>query len=196
MPPALSHDRILDAALVLIDSGGPAQLTMRRLADRLDVTATALYYHFSNRQQLLDAVAERLCSEIASRIPSGGTWRERFEGALLEWYDVVASHPVAMGWVITSYFDDRPMFRLHEALHEILDDAGFSDDRALHIKGAALRFATGHLMLRELKSRAGRHATPSEFPRYRASQAARNRFDPDEHFRIGLAALLTGFERG
>src|SRR6266508_4254417 len=50
-PGVLTPDKILDAALELVDATGPDGLTMRRLADRLGVTATAIYHYFDGRDR-------------------------------------------------------------------------------------------------------------------------------------------------
>ena len=46
------------------------ELSMRRAADTLDVSATALYRHFANKQALLDAVADRAFTEFEKRLRS------------------------------------------------------------------------------------------------------------------------------
>ena len=48
--------RILDAANALFLQGGAGAVTMRAVADRVGVTATALYRHFENKDALLNAV--------------------------------------------------------------------------------------------------------------------------------------------
>ena len=51
------HKRdVVDAATAILDNYGIADLTMRRLARELDVSPGALYWHFTNKQQLLGAV--------------------------------------------------------------------------------------------------------------------------------------------
>lgn len=79
-----------------------------------------------------------------------------------------------------------------------LDDAGFDDDAALHVKGALMRYCLGHLMIRDLVPPGGDPfvgVPDGDFVRYRAAGPAHARFDPDEHFFIGLDALLDGLAR-
>ncbi len=55
------HKRdVVDAATAILDNYGIADLTMRRLGRELNVSPGALYWHFSNKQQLLGAVADRI----------------------------------------------------------------------------------------------------------------------------------------
>lgn len=191
----LSRHTILAAGLDLIEEGGPQHLTMRRLAERLGVTAPAVYYHLNGREQLLDAIADQLYAEIAADVPPSGSWTERLEHVLNRWYERTARHPAAMGWAMTAYVKRPPMLRLHEAMLEVLFDAGFDDDAALHVKAALMRFCLGHLVIGDLVKPgddpfAG--VPPDDFPLYRAAGPAHARFDPDEHFRVGLRALLDG----
>jgi TetR/AcrR family tetracycline transcriptional repressor len=68
---------VVAAALQLLDEVGFSGLTLRRLADRLKVKAAALYWHFENKQDLIDALAERIMmSEFEhAQIPSIA-WRD------------------------------------------------------------------------------------------------------------------------
>ncbi|WP_213815601.1 TetR/AcrR family transcriptional regulator C-terminal domain-containing protein [Glaciihabitans sp. dw_435] len=67
--PGTRHTRtdVVDAALALLDQYGLPDLTMRRLASDLGVQASALYWHFANKQLLLAAVAERIVAPGAPR---------------------------------------------------------------------------------------------------------------------------------
>ena len=49
---------LLQAATVLIDEQGVDGISMRKLADKVGVSRTALYHHFDGKQDLLCAVAE------------------------------------------------------------------------------------------------------------------------------------------
>ena len=62
----LSRERIVDAALEFIDDQGLPGLSMRRLGTLLGVEAMALYRYLPGREQLLDAVVDRIVDEMAS----------------------------------------------------------------------------------------------------------------------------------
>jgi TetR/AcrR family transcriptional regulator, tetracycline repressor protein len=65
---ALSPEQIVDTARQILAEHGLGALTMRRLADRLDVQPGALYYHVASKQDLLVAVAERILEDSAAEI--------------------------------------------------------------------------------------------------------------------------------
>ena len=56
----LTRQRIAEAALRVIDRGGLNALTMKRLGSELGVEAMSLYFHFSNKDEILDEVVDLL----------------------------------------------------------------------------------------------------------------------------------------
>ena len=62
--PALPMDRILVAAVELVDEQGPEALSMRSLAQRLESGTATLYRHFSNRSQLVSLVIDHILGEV------------------------------------------------------------------------------------------------------------------------------------
>lgn len=79
--PALSRDRILDAAAEVLaeaNASSAPSLTMRRLAERLDVTPMAIYRWFDDKDALLDAMAARIALPTAD-LPDGPDTEESAE---------------------------------------------------------------------------------------------------------------------
>jgi AcrR family transcriptional regulator len=74
MPRDLTRDKVVDAALALIDKTGADSVTMRGLADAVGVTPMALYNHFSSKRDLLSAIAESVIS-AAEFDGSHADWR-------------------------------------------------------------------------------------------------------------------------
>jgi TetR/AcrR family tetracycline transcriptional repressor len=72
---ALSREDVLAGALGLLDEVGLDGLTMRRLAEALDVQAGAIYYHFKDKQELLDAMSDALMAGVMEP-PLEGAWDE------------------------------------------------------------------------------------------------------------------------
>jgi AcrR family transcriptional regulator len=60
----LSRERILDTAVELAREDGPGALSMRRIAQELDVWPMSLYRHFRDKDELLDALAERAAEAV------------------------------------------------------------------------------------------------------------------------------------
>lgn len=60
----LDRRRVLEAAIEVIDQEGLDALTMRRLAEELDVDPMTVHHHAKGKDNLLDGVAELLWEEI------------------------------------------------------------------------------------------------------------------------------------
>jgi AcrR family transcriptional regulator len=72
--PGLTRERLVGAALGLIGEDGLEGLSMRALADRLEVKAASLYWHVRDRRELLELLAGSILDTVP---PAGGRsdWR-------------------------------------------------------------------------------------------------------------------------
>ncbi|MFB7494185.1 TetR/AcrR family transcriptional regulator [Streptomyces sp. NPDC056161] len=75
----LDRARVADTALRLLNEVGLDGLTLRAIARELDVRAPALYWHFKDKQALLDEMATEMYRRMvaATALDPGDTWRER-----------------------------------------------------------------------------------------------------------------------
>lgn len=75
----LSAPRLVDAALDVLRTDGLDGLSMRAVADRLDVKAASLYWHVHDRAELVLLVAEALLDEVALSVSAetDDRWRSR-----------------------------------------------------------------------------------------------------------------------
>jgi TetR/AcrR family tetracycline transcriptional repressor len=71
-PPRLSRDRIVEAALDLVDRTGIHGLTMRALARELRVDPMAVYRHVRDKDDLLGAMCDRLLVALDPIDPDRG----------------------------------------------------------------------------------------------------------------------------
>jgi TetR/AcrR family tetracycline transcriptional repressor len=62
--PGLTRERLVGAALRLIGEEGLEGLSMRALADRLEVKAASLYWHVRDRHELLELLAESIVETV------------------------------------------------------------------------------------------------------------------------------------
>ena len=60
---ALDRQQILHSAFAVLNEAGLEGLTLRRLAARLNVKAPAIYWHFKDKQDLLDEMATQVLRE-------------------------------------------------------------------------------------------------------------------------------------
>nr|WP_202458564.1 TetR/AcrR family transcriptional regulator C-terminal domain-containing protein [Streptomyces sp. SID5464] len=75
----LDRRRVADTALRLLNEVGLDGLTLRAIARELDVKAPALYWHFKDKQALLDEMATEMYRRMAAgaSLDPADTWRER-----------------------------------------------------------------------------------------------------------------------
>ncbi|MFG2861839.1 TetR/AcrR family transcriptional regulator C-terminal domain-containing protein [Streptomyces sioyaensis] len=80
----IDRKQVVDTALRLLNEVGLDGLTLRRIAKELNVQAPALYWHFKNKQELLDEMATEMFRRMFAPMPGegagarglGGTWQE------------------------------------------------------------------------------------------------------------------------
>lgn len=79
MAKGITRERIVDAALDVLDESGIDGVTLRAVASRLDVRAPALYWHVSSKQQLLDEMGteiQRRVQHALDGIDPDATWQQ------------------------------------------------------------------------------------------------------------------------
>jgi AcrR family transcriptional regulator len=75
--PRLTREAITEAALALVDADGLDALSMRNVAERLGVQASALYGHVSGKQELIQLMLDRVALEIELPDPDPEHWQEQ-----------------------------------------------------------------------------------------------------------------------
>lgn len=141
----LDRQRVLAAALTLIDRDGLGQLTMRQLAADLDVEAMSLYRHVDNKDDLLAGLADLLWAEIAAAAPADDhwpAWLRTFGHAIR---DAVLRHPTAMPVLLTGDISPVSALELFADQLERTDTATLDRDRAVSALRTVTAFALGYV---------------------------------------------------
>jgi TetR/AcrR family transcriptional regulator, tetracycline repressor protein len=135
---ALSRDRIVELAIEHADSGGLEQVSMRRLAAELSVTPMALYWHFANREALVDAMAEQVAGQVAHDDDPDAPWQQRLRAVLTAALTVVQTHPW-LGPLVSQRIVTAPNYlRALEVLLDALRSAGYGRQAAASIVDIAV----------------------------------------------------------
>ena len=90
--PPLTRQRILQAALKILDEQGLSGLSMRKLASTLDVEAMSLYNHVKDKRDLLNGLADLVLSQIDLPDPLQ-PWNQRLEAIAHLLYGALIRHP-------------------------------------------------------------------------------------------------------
>lgn len=70
----LTRERLVEAALKLVNEEGLEGLSMRALADQLEVKAASLYWHVRDRRELIELLADSILESVP-RPRRSGNWR-------------------------------------------------------------------------------------------------------------------------
>jgi AcrR family transcriptional regulator len=85
------------AALKVIGTDGGDALTMRRVADQIGVSASALYGYVANKEELVQLVLEQIIAEIPVPEATSGTWQDAMRGFAREMLGMFRRHPGVAG---------------------------------------------------------------------------------------------------
>jgi AcrR family transcriptional regulator len=97
----LTRDKVIAAAVTMIDREGPDSFSLRRLATELGVEAMSLYNHVPNKEALLDGVAEALLAEVDFSGTKSGTWQDRVRAHAAAFRAAALRHPKSFPLVLT-----------------------------------------------------------------------------------------------
>jgi len=89
---SLTRERVVDAALAVVDEVGLDALTLRAVARSAEAPPMSLYVHFGNKSELLDF----MYGEVARRLYADGghpTWQEEFVSLCRQVRRILLEHP-------------------------------------------------------------------------------------------------------
>ena len=205
---SLSEELILKEALALVDEAGLDALTTRALGHRLGVDPTAVYRHFRNKDELVNALADRI---IGSGAPAPGSTdgngrpRSQLRAACITLRQALLAHPAMTAMIVRRPLRGANTWAATEHAVGLLRQAGFNDRDAARAHQALLYYTLGHALLEapyaaldpsqsttELNSRLMYQALPaSDYPNTAAAAPHLYR-SLEEQFSYGLDRLLDG----
>jgi AcrR family transcriptional regulator len=127
----LSRELVLQTALRLADQGGLESLSMRKLGQELGVEAMALYYHFANKDEVLDGIVDLVFGEIDLPV-AGADWRIAMRERGVSLRDVLSRHRWAIGMMESRRNPGPANLRHHDAVIGNLRAAGFDMETVAH----------------------------------------------------------------
>ena len=171
----LDRDRIVDAALALVDREGAGALSMRRVAGELRAGTMSLYNHVADKADLERLVLERVLAGLryepaADAAGAGRDFAHAVRNAFL-------AHPATIVLLGTGA-GPEPMVQGLAASHDDLVARGLDAGTAVQMIGAVSRYVIGSLL--------GELFGPA---------ASRSRAERDRAFDFGLDAMFLGFAR-
>jgi AcrR family transcriptional regulator len=206
---ALSRDTVIDRALALADTEGLDGVTIRRLGQELGVTPMALYWHVRNKDELLDAMGDRIFESLVVDYTSQAPWDEQLRAIVLALIAALRVHPACTDLAYRRVFSCPEGRRLAEYTYRLLRSAGFDVRQTADIARLALQTAIMLVagepgaepdvvqeqreLVREQKRRALMQLSAEEYPYiHEMSQALFECDDTDGYYRFGVDLYVEG----
>jgi AcrR family transcriptional regulator len=206
--PALSRERIIEAAVKVADRGGIAQVSMRNVGAELGVEAMSLYHHLAGKDDLLDGLADWIFTQI--ELPDlDRPWRQTMAEQALSARAALSSHPWALALIESRRSPGTALLRHHDATLGCLRRNGFPVALAAHAFSALDAYVYGFVLTeRNLPFQPGegadefvseiRHAIPAESYPHLTELLTEHILGRDyayaEEFEYGLTLILDALE--
>ncbi|HEY2057408.1 MAG TPA: TetR/AcrR family transcriptional regulator [Amycolatopsis sp.] len=144
--PSMPRERVIAAAVALVDEVGPGEFSMRLLAQRLGSSTATLYRHFAGKDEIFVHVVEHVLGEIPRHVPrlaATATWQERLVASATALFFTLKDHPK----VAALFGDQVPLgpraLAGREAAIGILLAGGFSAAAAARAYAAIGHYVVG-----------------------------------------------------
>ena len=205
---ALSKERIVEAAIEILDADGEGGLTFRALAARLATGSGAIYYHVASKNDLIAATTGDVIARVMTEVLGGAEPREAIRAIALGVFDAIDAHP----WV-GSQLSREPwqsaVLHIFESVGEQLlalgvpERAQFDCASALvnYVLGLAGQYAAAARLLAPETDRSAFLATvaarwaqldPTEYPFVHQVATQLPEHDDREQFLAGIDLILVG----
>jgi AcrR family transcriptional regulator len=92
LKPLITREAAVAAAMAVIDRDGLEALSVQSVARAMKVSAPSLYYHFKDKDELLQLVARELLRQIGKSTSPEASWEERMIGLSVATLRVILEH--------------------------------------------------------------------------------------------------------
>lgn len=214
----LSREQIVATAIELLDAGGENALTVRALSERLATGSGALYYQVGTRDELLDAVTERVVTGALVAGSGGGaaTPGDEIRRVALALFDSITEHP----WLatrLTLQLVRNPVgsvtVEIFERIGRQVGALGVPRDAWFDAASTLVHYILGAISQNaridgdvpdtepereeffDAAATAWRELDPEKYPFMHAVVGRMSRHDDREQFLTGVAIVLAGLTR-
>jgi AcrR family transcriptional regulator len=204
--PRLTAERVLAGAVALADEIGIDQLTIRRLADALEVKPMSIYHHVPNKEAIIDGMVDLVFAEIENPdadLDWSSAIRRRCSSARV----VLGRHPWATPLMETRTSPGPATLAHHDAVLGCFRRGGMSLEMTAHayalvdayVYGFALQEAslpaTSGTDIAELAAQVIEHFPAGEYPHlfeFTTGHVLKPGYDSSREFDFGLDLILDG----
>ena len=198
---SLTPEAILDAAEAVAAQGFGA-VSMRAVANRLDAVPMALYNHFATKEQLVDALLDRVLARFELE-PATDDWTEDLRRFARAHRGLLVGHPWAVEPLFSQPNPGIGAVRIGELALGILRRGGLSDARAVAAFSGVIALNYGwssFTTARDLDPGGPSHDVgamlsqlpAAAFPLTVEVAAEMGAYGSDEHYELVLDGMLSG----
>jgi TetR/AcrR family transcriptional regulator, tetracycline repressor protein len=202
----LRQEAVVRAALRLLDEVGLDGLSLRRLAKDLDVQAAALYWHFKDKQELFDRMAEEMLAEEFAALrqapePEPDGWGEWLRDMMWRLRRSLRTHRDGARLFALAQPAAESLF-VQERMTQAFAVAGFSSEEALRNARMVASYTLGFVLDEQASEpMATRGELPAgldgllssgDYPTIQAALAESGPPNSNADFRYGTDVLLRG----
>jgi AcrR family transcriptional regulator len=209
---SLTRERVIEGAVDLADEIGVEALTIRKLADSLDVGPMTIYHHVPGKEQIIDGMVDMVFSEI-DLPPTTLDWKAAIRARCVSARSVLNRHWWAAPLMETRTSPGPATIVHHDAVIGCLRSGGLSLQMTAHAYAILDSFLYGFAMqeaslpfhgdepavaLDELAA-GMMEAFPADsyphFVEFTVEHALQPGYDFGDSFEFGLDLILDGLER-
>jgi AcrR family transcriptional regulator len=200
----LTRQRVLEAALHLIDQEGLEGFSMRKLGASLGVEAMSLYNHVESKRAVFDGVIELLIMQAPLPVHPNATPREQLWIIAHALRDVLRAHPRVLPLVATSPLRTSASLAMLDRLLETFHQAQITSVQSIYALQCLVGFIVGHTLIGTgTQAVAGlepgpngpmvwQHFPAEQYPRLHTLLPEIAQWNADQEFDFGLQALFQG----
>lgn len=143
--PQVPFERIVGAAVEIVDQVGPQALNMRQLAERLESGTATLYRHFASKDEILAYVVDRILGEVEIDVRgvSKLNWQEACALGAEAFYRVLRAHPKVVPLLVSQIPVGPNGLANRERAIAVLLASGFPPNLAARAYSAIAHYVVG-----------------------------------------------------
>lgn len=208
---ALSRERIVGAAVELLDAAGEEGLTFRALSAHLRTGPGAIYWHVANKGELLAAATDAVLAGALAADTAGATPEDAIRAVALGVFDAIDAHPW-IGAQLARITSQSATLEVFERLGGQVRALGVADAAQFNAASALLNYVLGVAGQNAANARAQQPGTnrtdvlaataarwaaldPDRYPFARHVAARLRDHDDREQFLAGIDLILAGITR-
>jgi AcrR family transcriptional regulator len=200
----LTRQRVVRAALQIMDTEGLEAVTMRRIGRELGVEAMSLYNHVEDKEDILDSICEEVVGEFEA--PTADGWAEAARAAAFEYRRLLLAHPNVLTLMTERKrpFNSLNALRVYEYALEVFRSAGLTEMDAIQAFHSFGSYILGAVTMElglmvgspnedeEAHREMARLVASADLPRLQEALPHMVNCDLDEQFAFGLDLLIDG----